>query len=125
MDIKIVTRKLKRHYPGCEIIITDPENPTEIICEIQPTVEHPKWSGIIAVIDRTRLHYHKMLTETYHVLDGKLSIYLNGKKQVLKKGDLVKIPPKTIHWSQGDETWVYVYSTPGWIGDDHVLVESL
>lgn len=122
MDTEKVIARLKHEYPGKKIIITDPKNPTEIICEIEPTKDHPKWSGAIAVIEKTRLHYHRKLTETYHVLKGSLTIYLNNKPHFLRQGDFIEIKPKTIHWSQGKNVWVFVYSRPGWTPKDHILV---
>lgn len=122
MDVKKVISELKRQYPGKEVIITDPKNPTEIICETEPTQDHPKWSGAIAVMDQTRLHYHKKLTEIYHVLKGSLIIYLNNRRHSLQPGDFIKISPNITHWSKGKTTWLFVYSQPGWNPNDHILV---
>lgn len=79
MNIQKIIAKLKSFYPGKKVVITDPLNPTEIICEVEPTEEHPKWSAAVAVIDSTRLHYHKRLTEIYHVVSGTLDIYINNQ----------------------------------------------
>jgi len=122
MNTQKITAKLKSFYPGRKVIVTDPLNPTEIICEVEPTEEHPKWSVAVAVIDSTRLHYHKRLTEIYHIMSGKLNMYLNGQLHQLQQGDIIKIPPNTRHYSIGNETIVYVYATPGWASEDHVLV---
>jgi len=122
MNIQKITVKLKSLYPGRKVIVTDPLSPTEVICEVEPTAKHPKWSAAIAVIDSTRRHYHKKLTETYHVIEGSLNIYLNGRLRRLHHGNVIKVLPKTIHWSTGKETWVYVYSQPGWTPADHILI---
>jgi len=122
MNIQKITAKLKSLYPGRKVIVTDPLNPTEIISEVEPTDEHPNWSVVVAVINSTRLHYHNRLTEIYHVMNGTLDMYLNNQLHRLQKGDVIKIPPTTHHYSIGNETLVYVYSTPGWTPEDHILV---
>jgi mannose-6-phosphate isomerase-like protein (cupin superfamily) len=122
MNILKVKKELEKMYPGKKVIVTDPGNSTEIVCEVEPGEDHPKWSASVAVIDSTRLHYHQKLTEIYHVMRGSLTIFLNGKSRTLNFGDLIKIPPKTIHASKGKETWVYVYARPGWTPEDHILV---
>lgn len=122
MNINEIISQMKREYPGKKIIITDPANPGEIICETEPTEEHPSWSEIVAVIDFTRLHYHKKLTEIYEVLKGELDITFNDKIHHLQTGEKIKIPPLTRHHAVGHETWIRVSSKPGWTPEDHILV---
>lgn len=121
MNIKKVTKELKQKYPGKTVIVTDPENPGEIICE---TKLGKNKSEAVAVIDYTRLHYHKVLTEIYEVTKGKLEMTINGKKRILEKGDRVTLSPGTNHSAVGNETWIKVYSTPGWTPEDHILVKE-
>lgn len=59
MNINKIISQMKRKYPR-----------KKIICETEPTEDHPDWSEAIAVIDFTRLHYHKKLTEIYEVIKG-------------------------------------------------------
>lgn len=122
MNIPKVVSKLKKKYPGKKVVITDLQNPTEIICEVDPTEEHPTWSRAIAVVDSIRPHYHKKLTETYKVIKGKLIHYLGKESTQLNPGEKIVIPPGEIHWATGNETWFEVYSEPGWIPEDHILV---
>lgn len=122
MNVQKVTAKLKKRYPGKSVVITDPNNPTEIICETKPTEEHPKWSEAIAVVDKIRPHYHNILTETYEILEGKLTVYLSGEKHDVLKGNSITIKPKVVHWAEGNEVWFKVYSKPGWTPEDHILV---
>lgn len=70
-------------------------------------------------------HYHKVNTEIYEVIKGKLIVYLAGKIFVLKKGEKIKVPPYTIHQTIGSETWFYIYSDPGWKLEDHILVKNI
>lgn len=122
MDVDRIVETLKKKYLGKVVIVTDLQNPGEIICETEPTSEHPDWSEAIAVIDFTRLHYHKTLTETYEIVEGELTMYFNGEPQYLKKGDKIKLPPGTTHRAEGKETWVRVIARPGWTPEDHILV---
>lgn len=122
MNINTVISQMKQTYPGKKIIITDPANPGEIICETEPTETHPDWSEAIAVIDYTRLHYHRLLTETYEVLHGKLDIVIQEKTQHMNTGESITIHPNTRHKVFGKETWIRVSSKPGWIPEDHILV---
>lgn len=64
MDIKNIIQKFEKCYPGKKIVKNDEEQPTEIICETEPTLEHPEYSVAIAVIDRSQEHYYKETTET-------------------------------------------------------------
>lgn len=63
MNVKKVIGELQRKYPGKPILKNIEQNPTEILCEIEPTENHPDYSVTIAVIDKSILHYHKKITE--------------------------------------------------------------
>ncbi|GHC60843.1 cupin domain-containing protein [Ulvibacter litoralis] len=43
------------------------------------------------------LHYHKVLTETFTVLEGEFYFNLDKEKLILKKNDSIVIPPLIIH----------------------------
>ncbi|MDP2860205.1 MAG: hypothetical protein Q8N98_00665 [bacterium] len=122
MNIKKVIAQLKRRYPSKNIVITDPKDPTEIICEIEPTEFHPTRSTAVAVVDKIRPHYHLKLTEVYEVIRGTLTIHLGGKMYIVHKNEKIEIKPNTIHWAEGDETCFFAHSRPGWIPEDHILV---
>jgi len=119
MNVQKVIRELEKRYPGKNVVITDPKNPTEIICEIEPGRNK---SVAVAVVDETRLHYHKKLTEIYEVVKGELTMYIEGFKHVVGEGETITIKPGTKHKAFGHETWINVYSTPGWTPEDHILV---
>ena len=122
MNINKIVSKMKRAYPGKKIIVTDPKSPGEIICETEPTDAHPDWSEAIAVIDYTRLHYHRVVTETYEILRGELNMVIQEKTPHLKTGQSITIQPNTRHKAFGRETWIRVSSKPGWTPEDHILV---
>lgn len=122
MNVQKVIEEIKKQYPGKAIILEPQDNPTEIICEIDPTSDHPEKSVALAVVGRSKPHYHKKSTEVYETMKGMLTIYKSGKKYVLKKGEKLTIESGEVHHVEGDETWFLTYSEPGWRLDDHILV---
>ncbi len=127
MDVKKVISKLKQQYPGKTIIKNMDKDGvvTEVLCEIKPTQNHPKYSEAIAVIDASMMHFHKKLHETYTVLSGELTIVTDVEHIKLKKGDKITMKPGTVHANIGNETWTHVYSKPGWTLGDHIPLEDL
>ncbi len=123
MNVKKTVSELKKKYPGKRIVINDKDNPSEIICEIEPASENPDRSVAIAVIDRAIAHYHKSSTEVYEVLKGKLTVWMGGEEFSLTKGESITIEPNQIHSAEGHGTWIKVTSTPAWTSDDHFLVK--
>ena len=121
MKTKNIIAKLKKLHPGKNIVINTPEFPLEIVCELDPI----KQKRAVAIIDFTRPHYHKKNTEIYEVKKGELIVYLQGKTLILKKGERIKIKLYSIHSAVGKETWINVYSDPGWSLDDHMLVKNV
>ena len=47
--------------------------------------------------EETEEHYHKKSEEIYYILLGNGSVFLNGKRRKIRKGDGIAIPPKTRH----------------------------
>lgn len=122
MNINKIVRQLKKDYPGKKIIKNN-SPVTEIICEIDPTFNHPEYSIAIAVIEKSTPHYHKETTEIYEVLKGNnLTVYKNNRKYLLKKGSRTTIKPNVIHWAEGKEIWVKITANPGWRKEDHILI---
>lgn len=127
MNTNKLIKQLTSAHPGKNIVLNksnDSDEVIEILCEVEPTEDHPKWSRAIAVIDKSVPHYHLKLTETYKVLKGSLELYLDDKKVALKEGEEVTIDPSIVHWAKGDETWVECVSRPGWSIDDHVIIQK-
>lgn len=121
MDAEKITSELSRRYPGKKIVKNDEGNPTEIICELGPT--NSGGSMAVAVIDRSKLHFHHRTTETYKVMRGELIVSVDGQDHKLKEGESMVIEPGSKHSAVGNETWVEVYSHPGWTAEDHILAE--
>ena len=124
MDVKKVISELKKQYPGKKIIPNHKTNPTEIICEIDPSSKHPGYSSLISVIDQTAPHYHENSAEIYYILKGKLELMVEGARYSLNQDQYRVIPPGKVHFAKGKATWVLVYSEPGWQETDHLEVKD-
>lgn len=124
MDLKKVTAELKKEYPGAKIVPNKASDPTEIICEVDPSSKHSGFSSAVAVIDQSEPHSHHFTAEIYYVLRGKLEMVINNQRIVLNQDEYRVIPPNTIHSASGKQTWVLVYSEPGWREDDHHLLKD-
>ena len=64
---------------------------------------------------RVELHTHKVQEQVYHVLDGEGMMETDGKRQVVRKYDVIFIPPGVAHaiynTGLGDLTFI-VATTP-------------
>lgn len=120
MTIDKVIEELKRKYPNKNII----QNSGEIICEIEPASNHPKWSKAIAVIDQSIPHFHIKAIEEYTVLKGDLILTVEGEDHYIPEGQSYIIYQMQHHSAKGNEAWVEVQSTPGWTPNDHIIVEQ-
>lgn len=126
MNTKRVVAILRKKYPGKNIVLNKNKQGkiTEILCEIEPTTEHPEYSVAIAVVDKIQPHYHKATTEVYEVFKGKLKVFKDNNEFVLEAREKVTINPGEVHWAEGDETWFKATSSPGWKLEDHLLVKQ-
>lgn len=104
MNIKAVLNELSVKYPGKTIIKNNEENPTEILCEIEPASKHSDYSLAIAIIDKSTPHVHKKSTEIYKVVRGQLKLSVDNKIIELAEGEEYTIKPGQTHWAEGDET---------------------
>ena len=127
MNVVKVVKLLRKKYPGKQIIKNKNIHGkvVEIICEIEPTEDHPQFSLAVVVIDSSVLHVHKKLTETYTVIKGKLIVFMADDNVSLKKGESFTMNPGEIHANLGDETWIEVFSKPGWTLNDHIGLKPI
>ncbi len=121
MNIQKIIDELKSKYPN-KIVINNGLG--EIVCEIKPGSDDPNESIAIAIIDSTKPHYHKIITETYKVIKGKLDLYVDQNKISLKEGDTYVIEPNHVHYAKGDETWIECTSHPAWSFEDHLFPDK-
>lgn len=123
MDVKKVINELRTTYPDKKIVVNNDQNPTEIICEIEPASNNPDKSVAVAVVDKSVAHFHRLSTEEYEVIRGNLKVKKNGKVKLLHPGQRIRIKPGEYHSAKGKETWIRVTSSPAWSLDDHFLVK--
>lgn len=117
-----IIKKLNKDFPGKAVIPNSKTEPTEIICEVDPSSEHGDYSLAVAYIKKSVPHRHIKAIETYEVEDGKLDLFLDGVIKILTKGQKHTIQPGVIHWAEGDWVRVKVTSKPGWVLEDHIQV---
>lgn len=120
MNSEKVIKELNKRYPNKSVFVSE----GEIVCEIEPTSEHPGYSIAIAVIDKSENHYHLETTEEYNVIKGRAKLYIDGEEFILEEGDKFTIEPGQKHYVIGQETWVECKSTPGWRKDDYIIVND-
>ena len=127
MNVPKIIKQLKKKYPGKQIIKNKNADGevVEIVCEVEPTEDHPEYSNIVAVIDNSILHMHKKATETYTVTKGELTVFMADRNVQLKKGESLTIKPGEIHATLGNETFITVYAEPGWTLDDHIGLKPI
>ena len=51
---------------------------------------------------RVKLHTHKVQEQIYHVLEGEGSMEIEGKRQIVRRHDVVFIPPGVSHSIRND-----------------------
>jgi len=51
-------------------------------------------------------------------------LYKDGKATELLEGESNTIKPGEIHYAVGDATWIEATSAPGWISEDHILINN-
>jgi mannose-6-phosphate isomerase-like protein (cupin superfamily) len=62
---------------------------------------HPAAWAHAVDIDGAKLHYHKVATELYYVLEGEGTVSVDGEEHEVRKGSLVHIPPGVVHGATG------------------------
>lgn len=74
---------------------------------------------------RSETHYHKIITERCSVLNGQLSLLLNGVESIYEFGPIITIPPLAWHQvfnhSKFDATFL-VRSSAEWKTEDQYFV---
>lgn len=119
-----VLKTLAEKYPNKNVVCIPDENPSEIICEVDPTKDHTDHNLAVAIIDKSAPHFHKESTETYKIIEGELDLFVEDVKHHLSEGDSYIVEPGKVHYAIGNETWIECYSEPGWTLEDHILVKA-
>ena len=125
MDAKKIISQLRSLHPGKNIYVDDPENPNEVLCELEPASLNPERSVYIAVIDKRVEHYHRIETkERFEVLRGELILQIAGREHTINAGRSHTLAAGQVHAAEGHGTWVKVISTPAWKPTEHTLIEE-
>lgn len=125
MNVGEVMKQLETKYPNKAVFKNDEGNTTEILCETDPSSNHPDHSTAIAIIDKSEPHMHLNTTETYKVIKGSLKLHIGKESIELNEGESYIINPGISHWAEGNETWLECYSEPGWTIEDHLTSADL
>lgn len=124
MTLQEVTAYFDKNYPNARIIEIPEGNPLEIICEIDPSEQHPNYSVALAAISASKRHKHATATEAYEVISGTLLMEVDGSFNTLYEREKITVRPGQVHaaTSTVDYALVKVTSQPGWTEADHILV---
>jgi mannose-6-phosphate isomerase-like protein (cupin superfamily) len=124
MDLQELLASLRREFPGRNIVSLPPDDPKEIVVELDRDVA----SGTaIALIKRSEPHLHRRMKERYVIEEGKLLLCVNGNLSEMIKGDQVTIMPGLVHHAVSltkDFVRVRVTSEPPWSPEDHILTNQ-
>lgn len=125
MDEKKLAAAIKDfsfHYPDKSVLPN--AGHTEIICEVEPAVDHPEFSVAVVELERSDAHHHLKTTETYMVMRGLIRLHIGSRTVQLTRGNEFTIEPGQIHWAEaipeGALARVKVASKPGWTPEDHI-----
>src|SRR5260221_2001035 len=125
MDVERVVGAFQAQYPDRSIVMRPEVNPTEVLCIIAPTVEHPDYSVTpIRALGESELHKHNGRTEVHTVKEGELTLHLGKQALSLSAGDTCIVRPGTVHWAVAvEEALIHVVSIPGWTREDHIIAD--
>lgn len=98
MNVDSIKQELQKEYGNKAVFLNEMNGSvTEMICELEPTSEHSDYSKAIAIIDKSVPHYHRLTTEKYKIVKGKLTLHLSRQEIELQENDEYTISPSTIH----------------------------
>jgi len=117
-----ILSELRAAYPGKKAYDLS-ESGTHFVCEVEPVDEHLEYDKAVEVIITSAPHKHLKMTQVYTMLKGTLTFHVDDKTILLNTGDTYTVEPNHVHWAEGNEnSWVEIYSTPGWTKEDHIPV---
>lgn len=113
---------LRTRYPGKDAFDVD-GSANHFAAEIEPAEDHPEYDRAIEVVIKSKPHLHHKMKQRFKILSGKLRLHIGENVITLSEGETYDIPTEIAHWAEGEgETWVEVYSEPGWTAEDHIPV---
>jgi mannose-6-phosphate isomerase-like protein (cupin superfamily) len=68
-------------------------------------------------------HYHPFQEEDFYVIEGEVTVRLNGKERTLKRGDHVHIPRNAVHsmWNRSGSKATVNWKVIPALGTEHLL----
>lgn len=97
-----------------EIIGDSPERTVEILAELDEV--HATLSRFAAGRDGADLHVHRTHTDVFVVLEGRLTLKIEGGVRVVEAPAIVAVPPMVVHGfrnSSADDVWYVNLHMPG------------
>lgn len=82
---------------------------------------------LISVTDKVKSHYHSWHTENLYVISGSAEMKLGDSMLTIKAGDLIVIPPNTVHSIKVktmEKFQVISIQSPEFKGKDRILVKE-
>ena len=72
-----------------------------------------------------KTHYHTEIEENFFTLEGSVDIYVDGRKIVLKEGDIIQVPPRNNHYlkNSGSIPWKALFVKAPYDPKDKVDVD--
>ncbi len=122
MTLSEVCAYFQADFPDANLVKLPKYNPTEIICEIDPTSDHPGYSIALSALSATAPHKHLQAVEEYEVIHGTILIKVGDSVKTLYEREKISIPVETVHSATSVEGFalVKVTSQPGWTPEDHL-----
>lgn len=118
-----IIHKLQQQYPGKAVIDLNGDG-KHMVCEIEPTSDHPEYDRAIEVIIASKPHKHNYTKQIYTILTWHLDLYVDQDQIFLSPWDTHTIDPWQVHRaSSEDQCIVEIHSTPWRTPDDHIPVD--
>lgn len=119
---KSIIEQLKDKYPNCKSFDMYGDG-KHLVCELEPTKDHPEYDRAIEVIFKSKPHKHLKMNQQYTIISGKLRLHLDDRIIELAQGDVYNVLPNIVHWAESEEgCWAELYSQPGWTKEDHIQI---
>jgi mannose-6-phosphate isomerase-like protein (cupin superfamily) len=122
-------REFHGRYPGTELKLHPPEQPTVALC-IQFVAPDKSYSSMIALVGETEAHYHEHIRELHFVRKGRLQFEYRDLRggplgsNVIGAACHHEVMPRVVHSYRAlddEPAEVHITSWPAWNIEDHHL----
>ena len=84
--------------------------------------------GLVQVLpeEEVSAHVHNYMQENFYILEGVVTMFIDGEKHVLKKGDYIHLEPGEVHkvCNYGDSNVKMVVTAAPYKENDKVMIEG-